>query len=76
TFDVIESILHKKEISIPASVVLDGEYGENDISMGVPVKIIQNGVSEIQKIDLDDTESSSLKKSAEKIRSDIQSIRD
>ncbi|MDH5431561.1 MAG: lactate dehydrogenase [Nitrosopumilus sp.] len=75
-FDVIESILHKREIFIPASVVLEGEYGENDVSMGVPVKIGRNGVSEIQKIKLDDTESSSLKKSAEKIRNDIKSLQD
>ena len=75
-FDVIESILHKREIFIPASVVLEGEYGEKGVSMGVPVKIDRNGVSEIQKIKLDDTESSSLKKSAEKIRNDIQSLQD
>jgi malate dehydrogenase len=74
TFDVINSISHKKEISIPASVVLEGEYGENDVAMGVPVKIDQNGISEIQKVKLDDTESSSLKKSSEKIRNYIQSV--
>ena len=74
TFDVIDSIIHKKEIIIPASVVLQGEYGESDVAMGVPVKINQNGISEIQKMKLDDTESSSLKKSSEKIRNDIQSI--
>ncbi|MGY5148376.1 MAG: malate dehydrogenase [Candidatus Nitrosopumilus sp. bin_7KS] len=75
TFDVIDSILHKKEITIPASVVLEGEYGENDVAMGVPVRIDQNGVCKIQIVKLDDTESSSLKKSSEKIRNDIQSIR-
>ena len=74
TFDVINSILHKKEIIIPASVVLQGEYGENDVAMGVPVKIDQNGISEIQKIKLDDTESSSLKKSSDTIRNYIQSV--
>jgi len=74
TFDVIDSIFHKKEISIPASVVLEGEYGENDVAMGVPVKIDQNGITEIQKIKLDDTESSSLKKSSEKIHEYIQSF--
>lgn len=73
TFDVIDSIIHKKEITIPASVVLEGEYGENDVAMGVPVRIDQNGVSEIQKVKLDDTESSSLKKSSEKIRNHIRS---
>ena len=75
TFDVIDAILNKKEILIPASVVLEGEYGENDVAMGVPVRIDQNGISEIQKMKLDDTESSSLKKSSEKIRNHIQSIR-
>jgi len=74
TFDVVDAIFHKKEISIPASVVLEGEYGENDVAMGVPVKIDQNGIAEIQKIKLDDTESSSLKKSSEKIRKHIQSF--
>ncbi len=75
TFDVINSIIHKKEIVIPASVVLEGEYGEDDVAMGVPVRIDQNGVFEIHKVNLDDTESSSLKKSSEKIRNHIQSIR-
>ncbi|WP_148703580.1 malate dehydrogenase [Nitrosopumilus piranensis] len=74
TFDVIDAILGKKEIALPASVVLEGEYGENDVAMGVPVKINQNGVSEIQKVKLDDTESSSLKKSSEIIRNYIKSI--
>jgi len=74
TFDVLDSIFHKKEISIPASVVLEGEYGENDVAMSVPVKIDQNGITEIQKIKLDDTQSSSLKKSSEKIHEYIQSF--
>ena len=74
TYDVIDAISNKKEISIPASIVLDGEYGEHDVAMGVPVKINQNGVIEIQQVKLDDTESSSLKKSSEKIRNDIKSV--
>lgn len=74
TYDVIDAISNKKEISIPASIVLDGEYGENDVAMGVPVKINQNGVIEIQQLKLDDTESSSLKKSSQKIRNDIESV--
>lgn len=74
TFDVIDAILHKREITIPASVVLEGEYGESNVAMGVPVKIDQNGISIIDTITLDDTESSSLKKSSEHIRNYINSI--
>ena len=74
TFDVIDAIVNDKEISISASVVLEGEYGENDVAMGTPVKINQNGVTEIQKIKLDESELSMLKESAKKIRDDISSV--
>ena len=73
-FDVINAIVNDKELTIPASIVLEGEYGENDVAMGVPVKINKNGVSEIQKIKLDESESSMLKESAKKIRDDINSV--
>ncbi len=74
TFDVIETIINKKEIFIPASVVLEGEYGEENVALGVPVKINNNGVSEIKNISLDEIESDLLKKSAEKVREDINSV--
>ena len=73
-YDVINAIVNSKELLISASVVLDGEYGENDVAMGVPVKINQNGVSEIQTIELDESESSMLKESSKKIRNDINSV--
>ena len=72
-FDVIDAIVNGKEISISGSVVLEGEYGENNVAMGTPVKINQNGVTEIQKIKLDESELSMLKESAKKIRDDISS---
>ena len=74
TFDVIDSILHKKEISIPASIVLEGEYGENDVAMGVPVTINQYGVSKIEDLKLDEFESSLLKESSQKLHDQINSI--
>jgi len=74
SYDVIDAIISKKEISVPASVVLDGEYGETNVSMGVPVKINQNGIIEIQKIELDKFEQNSLKISAHTIRINIQSV--
>ena len=73
-YDVINAIVNAQELSIPASVVLEGEYGENDVAMGVPVKINQSGIAEIQKIELDESELSMLKESAKKIRSDISSV--
>jgi len=74
TYDVIESIHNSKEILIPASIVLDGEYGENNVAMGIPVKINKNGVSEIQTLDLEESESLLLRESSQKIKDQLSSI--
>ena len=74
TFDVIESICQNKSISIPASVLLKGEYNEKDVCMGVPTKIGSNGLTEIQNMILDKSENELLKKSAEIIRNNIRLI--
>ncbi|MDX1440852.1 MAG: lactate dehydrogenase [Nitrosopumilaceae archaeon] len=74
TFDVIETIVKNQEISIPASVVLDGEYGEKEVSMGVPVTINANGISKIQEINLNQLEQELLKLSAKTIRENIKTI--
>ncbi|WP_316505695.1 malate dehydrogenase [Nitrosopumilus sp.] len=74
TYDVLEALVNSKELSVPVSVVLDGEYGENNVSMGVPVRINQNGISEIQNINLDKFEKTMLKNSSKVIRDHINSI--
>ena len=74
TYDVINSIINAKELSIPASVVLKGEYEQNDIAIGVPVKINQNGIFEIQKIELDDYESKQFRESSNTIKNQINSV--
>ena len=72
TFDVIRSIIKNDELVISASIVLNGEYGEKDVSMGIPVKINKNGVKEIIEIKLNESESKLLKISAQTIRDYIK----
>ena len=74
TFDVIEAILKNNELSIPASVLINGEFGEQDVCMGIPVVINEDGVSQIQEIKLSKSESDSLKISAQTIRNYIKSV--
>jgi len=74
TYDVINAIINEKEISLPASVVLEGEYDQNDVAMGVPVKINQNGISEIQKIVLDEFELKQFRESSNIIKNQINSV--
>jgi malate dehydrogenase len=49
---------------IPCSVALEGEYGESDICIGVPVILGKNGVEEIVKLDLNAEEKDLFAKSA------------
>jgi len=59
-----ESILKDKKRIIPCATLLEGEYGINNLFVGVPVKLGVNGVEEIIEINLTEDESAALKKSA------------
>jgi malate dehydrogenase len=49
---------------IPCSVVLDGEYGQRDLSLSVPVKLGKGGVQEIQEWELAPDEQEGFKRTA------------
>ncbi|MDL2223494.1 malate dehydrogenase [Bacteroidales bacterium OttesenSCG-928-M11] len=65
---VVESIINDYKRMIPSCVYLEGEYGQNDICIGVPAIIGRNGVEEIVDIKLNDEEKSLFEKSAEAVR--------
>ncbi len=68
TVDIIKSIINNEEISIPASVLLNGEYGLSDVCMGVPVRINKGGIKNIEEIKLSKYECNLLCHSADTIR--------
>jgi malate dehydrogenase len=72
TFDIIKSIKLNQELSVPVSVLLEGEYGISDACLGIPVKINKNGVSQIKEIQLDPEELDNLHKSANAIKEYIK----
>ena len=57
---------HKK--MFPCSALLEGEYGLNDISIGVPCIIGKNGIESIVELDLDTAEADKLQTSADAVR--------
>jgi malate dehydrogenase len=61
---VVESIIHNQKKMVPCSVALEGEYGESDICIGVPVILGRNGIEEIVKLDLNAEEKELFAKSA------------
>ena len=59
-----ESILKDKKKILPCAAYLEGEYGINDLFIGVPVKLGANGIEDIIQITLTDEEKAALQKSA------------
>ena len=64
---VVESILQDQKKMIPSCVYLDGEYGLNDICIGVPAVIGRNGVEKIVEIELNEEEKAKFAASAEAV---------
>jgi len=66
---LVDSILNDQKKMIACSVFVEGEYGQNDICIGVPCIIGKNGVEEILDINLNDQEKALFTKSADAVRS-------
>ncbi len=65
---LVDSILNDQKKMIACSVMLDGEYGQTDICIGVPCIIGKNGVEQIVAINLNENEKALFAKSAEAVR--------
>lgn len=65
---LVESIVRDQKKIIPCCVSLEGEYGQNDICIGVPVVIGKNGVEKIIDYKLNKEETALFEKSAAAVR--------
>jgi len=65
---LVDSILNDQKKLFPCCVYLDGEYGQKDICLGVPVIIGKNGWEKIVDIKLNDEEKAAFAKSADAVR--------
>lgn len=74
TFDIVESMIKKKKLSIPASVLLNGEYGISDVCLGVPTKLSKDGLDSIDEIKLEESELNALHDSAKIIKNYIMTV--
>jgi malate dehydrogenase len=68
TAALVESIVRDEKRLVACSVYLDGEYGQKDICLGVPVVIGQNGWEQIFDYKLNAEEQATFNKSAEAVR--------
>jgi malate dehydrogenase len=68
TVEMVEAILKDKRKILPCAAFLQGEYGYNDLFVGVPVKLGRNGLEQIIEIKLTEDEAAALRKSADAVQ--------
>ena len=73
--DMVEAILKDQKRIMPCSVFLQGEYGINDLFVGVPVKLGASGVEEIIEVPLTPDEKAALHKSAGAVKELVEVIK-
>jgi malate dehydrogenase len=65
--EMAESIIKDKKKILPCAAYLQGEYGINDLFIGVPVKLGKEGIEQVIEITLTENEKAALMKSADAV---------
>ena len=70
---MVDAVMLDQKRVLPCTALLQGEYGIDDLYMGVPVKLGAAGIEEIVELDLTDAEQAALSESAAAVR-DVVSV--
>ena len=65
---MVAAVLRDEKRILPGCALLEGEYGMENVFLGVPIKLGENGVEEVVELDLLPDEMAALRASAEKVR--------
>ncbi len=74
--EMSEAILKDKMKILPCAAYLEGEYGINNLFIGVPVKLGSGGIEQIIQVELTQQEQTALHKSADEVRSLVESLKE
>ncbi|HJQ39604.1 MAG TPA: malate dehydrogenase [Thermoanaerobaculia bacterium] len=75
TVEMVEAILKDKRKILPCAAFLQGEYGLNELFVGVPVKLGRNGLEQIIEIELKEDEAAALGKSADAVKELVDKLK-
>ncbi|MCB1790965.1 MAG: malate dehydrogenase [Gammaproteobacteria bacterium] len=68
---MVDAISHHRNRLLPCVALLDGEYGERDVAMGVPCLLSNRGLSQVIDLGLNDDELAMFRESVASVRADI-----
>lgn len=71
---MVDAITHNRRRVLPAVALLEGEYGQHDLAMGVPCVISRQGVEQVLELEFSKEEMELFETSASTVRKDIEKI--
>ncbi|WP_054754293.1 malate dehydrogenase [Piscibacillus salipiscarius] len=74
--EMVEAILKDQRRILPSIAYLEGEYGYNDMYLGVPTILGGNGLEEIIELDLTEEEKAQLDQSADSVKNVMKVLAD
>jgi len=66
---MVEAIVRDENRVFPCCIKLEGQYGMEDVFLGVPVKLGKNGVEQVMELHLNEDEMTLMRNSADAVRS-------
>jgi len=72
---MVDAISHHRNRLMPSVAILDGEYGQKDIAMGVPCILTNGGLSRVVDLGLTTGEQAMFDESAASVRADIERLK-
>lgn len=71
---MVDAISNNRRRVLPSVALLEGEYGESDIAMGVPCILSERGLDSVIELPLNELERQQFKQSAATVRADIERL--
>lgn len=71
TYVMIEAILQGQSRLLPVAAHLDGQYGLEDLYLGVPCRLGRGGVESVIELALSSAEREALQRSAERVKQNV-----
>ncbi len=72
---MVDAISHHRNRLLPCVAVLQGEYGEENIAMGVPCVLANRGLAQVVDLGLNESEMAMFRESAASVREDVTRLK-
>ena len=71
---MVKSIINDSNEIFPVCAWVEGQYGINDVYLGVPAKLGKNGVSEIVEFELLENEKKALVDASNSVKTKVEEL--